>query len=97
MATYQEKTVNTINRILEIQCFCSFLPAFHLSTPRLSQFEAVSMSAGAMMLRVDILTAPRRDTNKSSQGTVAARATKTKIETGSKIVYFKECLTNAQV
>jgi len=32
--------------------------------------------AGAMMERVDILTAPSRDTKRSSQGTVAARATK---------------------
>jgi hypothetical protein len=29
-----------------------------------------------MMERVDILTAPSRDTKRSSQGTVAARATK---------------------
>ena len=33
------------------------------------------MMAGAMMLRVDILTAPRSETKRSSHGTVAARAT----------------------
>ena len=52
-----------------------FLTATHLNRPRLFQLEAVSMMAGAMMLRVDILTAPRRATNRSSQGTVAASPT----------------------
>ena len=33
------------------------------------------MSAGAMRDSVDIFTAPSRDTNRSSQGTVAANAT----------------------
>jgi len=36
------------------------------------------MMAGAMTLRVDILTAPNNETKRSSQGTVTARATKMK-------------------
>ncbi len=37
--------------------------------------DTISINAGAMMLNVDILTAPNNDTNRSNQGTVAARAT----------------------
>ncbi len=43
--------------------------------PSSCQCEAVSMIAGIIRARVDILTAPSRDTTKSSQGTVAATAT----------------------
>ena len=43
------------------------------------QFEARSIKAGAMRLKVDILTAPSSDTKRSSQGTVAARATENRI------------------
>ena len=46
------------------------------------QLDARSMRAGAMMLKVDIFTAPNKETNKSSQGTVAARATGIENKTG---------------
>ncbi len=46
--------------------------------PGRSQWEAVSRTAGTMSASVDILTAPSKDTTKSNQGTVAAKATKKK-------------------
>ena len=52
-----------------------FLMALHLNLPKSCQLEAVSIKAGAIMLRVDILTAPRRETKRSNQGTVAANPT----------------------
>ena len=56
-----------------------FLTRIQRKRPKFDQFEAVSMMAGAIMLRVDILTAPRSATTRSSHGTVAARATVTDI------------------
>ena len=54
-----------------------FIP-LQLKRPSSFQFDAVSMIAGAIKLRVDILTDPSRATKRSSHGTVAAN--KTKIE-----------------
>ena len=53
-----------------------FFQRIHRQLPREYQFVAVSTRAGAIIAKVDILTAPSNDTTKSSQGTVAARATR---------------------
>ena len=53
----------------------TFLIRTHLNFPKLDQLLAVSMIAGAIMLKVDIFTAPSRETTRSNQGTVAANAT----------------------
>ena len=55
-----------------------FFQRIHRPGPRLCQLVAVSTRAGAMMAKVDILTAPRRETTRSSHGTVAANATEKK-------------------
>ena len=54
--------------LLDLQIKCSLV---------LSEFQcaAESIIAGAIRERVDILTAPSRDTRSSSQGTVAASPT----------------------
>jgi hypothetical protein len=52
-----------------------FFNRIQLNRPKFCQFVAVSMRAGAIMANVDILMAPSKDTKRSSQGTVAAKAT----------------------
>ena len=54
-----------------------FIP-FQLKRPRSFQFDAVSIIAGAIKLKIDILTDPSNATKRSSHGTVAASKTKTK-------------------
>ena len=54
----------------------TFLRRTHLNFPKLDQLLAVSIIAGAIMLKVDIFTAPSRETTRSNHGTVAANATK---------------------
>ena len=44
------------------------MPNFH--------FEAVSTKTGMIRAKVDIITAPNKETNKSSHGIVAAKATR---------------------
>ena len=53
----------------------TFLIRTHLNFPKFDQLLAVSMIAGAIMLKVDIFTAPNRETTRSNHGTVAANAT----------------------
>ena len=52
-----------------------FFTPFQLYGPKLFQFAAVSIMAGAMRLSVDILTEPSKATKRSSHGTVAANKT----------------------
>lgn len=52
-----------------------FLANLSLKPTEQFQFEAMSINAGAMILNVDILTAPSSDTKRSNQGTEAAMAT----------------------
>ena len=63
----QPKTPNiNINR---------FLIPIHLKAPNWCQFDAVSISAGAIRLNTDIFTEPSNATKRSSHGIVAASAT----------------------